>query len=77
MKKFLRSPWLWIVVAVLGVLIALQYLVPNAGFKEVKTSTMTNYIKKGEVKSITFIDGGDQQMRAELRDGVAHRRPST
>jgi cell division protease FtsH len=68
-KKFLRSPWLWIVVAVLGVLIALQYLVPNAGFKEVKTSTMTNYIKKGEVKSITFIDGGDQQMRAELRDG--------
>ena len=69
MKKFLRSPWLWIVVAVLGVLIALQYLVPNAGFKEVKTSTMTNYIKKGEVKSITFIDGGDQQMRAELRDG--------
>lgn len=69
MKKFLRSPWLWIVVAVLGVLIALQYLVPNAGFKEVKTSTMISYITKGEVKSITFIDGGDQQMRAELRDG--------
>jgi len=68
-KKFLRSPWLWIVVAVLGVLIALQYLVPNAGFKEVKTSTMISYITKGEVKSITFIDGGDQQMRAELRDG--------
>ncbi|HMY09166.1 MAG TPA: ATP-dependent zinc metalloprotease FtsH, partial [Marmoricola sp.] len=65
----LRSPWLWIVVAVLGVLIALQYLVPNAGFKEVKTSTMISYITKGEVKSITFIDGGDQQMRAELRDG--------
>ncbi len=55
--------------AVVGVLIALQYLVPNAGYQEVKTSTMIGYIKKGEVKNITFIDGGDQQMRAELRDG--------
>ena len=55
--------------AVVGVLIALQYLVPNAGYQEVKTSTMIGYINKGEVKNITFIDGGDQQIRAELRDG--------
>lgn len=69
MKRIFKGPWLWIVVAVVGVLLALQYLAPNGGYDEVSTSTMSEYIAKGEVKEITFVDG-DQQMKATLDDGV-------
>ena len=69
MKKFLRGPWLWIVVAAVGVLIALQYLVPNGGYKEVDTSTMVKDINNGSVKEVTFKDGGNQQILATLDNG--------
>ena len=69
MKRFLRSPWLWIPVAVVGVLLALQYLVPNGGYTEIETSKMVDEINSGEVKEITFVDGGDQQIRATLDGG--------
>ena len=62
-KRIFRGPWFWIVVAVVGVLIALQYLAPNGGYKEVNTSTMSQYISAGTLKSVTFIDG-DQEIRA-------------
>ncbi len=69
MKRFLRSPWLWIVVAVLGVIFALQYLAPSGGYDEVPYSQMTSYIDTGQVKSITLIDG-DQQIKATLEPGA-------
>ncbi len=69
MKKFVRSPWLWIVVAVVGVLLALQYLVPNGGYKEIDTSEMVSKIQSGDVKDITFRDGGEQQIQATLDNG--------
>ena len=69
MKRFLRSPWLWIVVAVLGVIFALQYLAPSGGYDEVPYSQMTSYIDSGQVKSITLIDG-DQQIKATLEPGA-------
>jgi cell division protease FtsH len=69
MRKILRGPWLWAIVALVGVLLALQYLVPNGGYTEVKTSTMVNHINDGSVKELTFVDGGDQQIRATLDNG--------
>jgi cell division protease FtsH len=69
MKRILRGPWLWIGLAGLGVIIALQYLVPNGGYTEIETSKMVSYIDSGEVKEITFVDGGDQEIRAELDNG--------
>jgi len=68
-KRIVRSPWLWILVAVVGVLLALQYLAPRGGGDEITTSQMVKYIDNGDVKDITFVDG-DQQIRATLRDGV-------
>jgi cell division protease FtsH len=59
----------WIAVAVVGVLLALQYLAPGGGYDEVDTSQMEEYITQGDVKEITFIDG-DQQIQATLDDGV-------
>ncbi len=67
-KRIFRGPWLWIVIAVVGVLVALQYLAPNGGYDEVDTSEMVGHIKDGSVKEITFVDG-DQEIRAELDDG--------
>ncbi|WP_396954370.1 ATP-dependent zinc metalloprotease FtsH [Nocardioides pantholopis] len=60
---------MWIVVAVVGVLLALQFLAPNSGGDEISTSEMAEYIDEGQVKELTFVDG-DQEIRAVLDDGV-------
>ncbi len=67
-KRIFRGPWLWIVVAVVGVLIALQYLAPNGGYDEIDTSEMVTHIEDGSVESILFVDG-DQEIRATLDNG--------
>ena len=69
MKRIVKGPWLWIVLAVVGVLLALQYLTPNSGGDEIAASQMNDYIVKGEVKEITFV-AGDQRIKAVLDDGV-------
>ncbi len=69
MKRLLKGPWLWIVLAVVGVLLALQYLTPNNGPDEITTSEMEQYITSGQVMEITFVDG-DQLIKATLDKGV-------
>ncbi|WP_193606698.1 ATP-dependent zinc metalloprotease FtsH [Nocardioides lijunqiniae] len=69
MKRIFKGPWVWIAVAVVGVLLALQFLAPGGGFDEVPTSRMESYIAKGQVKEITFVDG-DQAIQATLDSGV-------
>jgi len=66
-KRIFRGPWLWIVLAVVGVLLALQFLSSDGGYDEITTSKMTSYINSGEVSKITFVDG-DQAIRATLDD---------
>jgi len=68
-KRVFKGPWLWIVVAVVGVLLALQYLTPNGGYDEVKTSQMQADIVDGTVKEISLVEG-DQQIKATLDDGT-------
>ena len=68
-KRLFKGPWLWIVVAVVGVLIALQFLAPSGAGDEISASQMNEYIAEGEVKEITFVDG-DQQIKATLDDDV-------
>ncbi len=69
MKRIFKGPWLWIVLAVVGVLVALQFLAPSGGYDEIESSKMEKYISSGEVKEITFVDGGDQQIKATLDNG--------
>jgi len=68
-KRIFKGPWVWIALAVVAVLLALQYLAPGGGYDEVETSRMQSYIAKGEVQEITFIDG-DQAIQATLDSGV-------
>jgi cell division protease FtsH len=67
-KRIFRGPWLWIVVAVVGVLVALQYLAPNGGYDEIDASEMSAHLQDGTVKTVLFVDG-DQEVRATLRNG--------
>ncbi len=67
-KRILRGPWLWIGLAGLGVILALQFVAPNGGYTEIETSEMTAHIATGDIEEITFIDG-DQEIRAELTNG--------
>jgi len=68
-KRIFKGPWVWIGLAVVGVLLALQFLAPGGGYDEVPTSQMQQYIEDGEVKEITFIDG-DQAIEAVLSTGT-------
>ncbi|MDX6298893.1 MAG: cell division protease FtsH [Nocardioidaceae bacterium] len=67
-KRIIRGPWVWIAVAVVGVLLALQFLAPNGGYKQVDTSTMAGYIANGTVKTVTFVDR-DQTIQAVRDNG--------
>ncbi len=69
MKRIVKGPWLWIVVAVVGVLLALQYLAPTSENDEIPTSQLQEYIADGDVEEITFVDG-DQEIQATLDEGV-------
>jgi cell division protease FtsH len=67
-KRIIRGPWLWIVVAVIGVLIALQYLAPNGGYEEIETSEMAAHIADGTADTVLFVDT-DQEIKVTLDDG--------
>src|SRR3954464_3871965 len=67
-KRILRGPWVWIVIAVVGVLLALQFLAPNGGYKQIDTSAMASDISDGSVKTVTFVDR-DQTIQAERDNG--------
>ena len=69
MKRIFKGPWLWIVIAVVGVLLALQFLTPNGGYKQISTGEMESNISTGKIKDITFVNG-DLEMRATLDDGT-------
>ena len=69
MKRIFKGPWLWSLLAVVGVLLALQYFATSGEYDEITTSQMNEYIAKGEVSKVTFIDG-DQQIQATLDDDV-------
>jgi cell division protease FtsH len=56
-------------VAAIGVLVAIQLLAPGDGHDEVETSQLQSWIADGDVKEITFVDG-DQEIRATLDEGV-------
>src|SRR4051794_20832805 len=69
-KRFARSPWPWIVVAVLLLLLALQFIASPGGSDEITTGEMDTYITAGQVKQITLVDGGDQTIKATLKPDV-------
>ncbi len=70
MKRILLNRWVIGILAVTGVLLALQYLVPTGEHDEISTSRMIEFIRDGEVQDIKFIDG-DQVIEATLDPDVS------
>jgi cell division protease FtsH len=68
-KRIFKGPWLWSLLAVVGVLLALQFFVATDEYDEISTSKMNDYIASGQISEIKFIDG-DQRIEATLDDGV-------
>ncbi|MDO9456377.1 ATP-dependent zinc metalloprotease FtsH [Nocardioides sp.] len=68
-KRIFKGPWIWIGVAVLAVVLALQFLASGGGYDEVPTSRLQQYIADGDVKEIKFIDG-EQKIEVTLQKGV-------
>ncbi len=69
MKRIFKGPWLWIALSALAVMLAIQFLVPNDGYDEVKTSTLRSYIDAGTVDAIEF-NGADFEIQATLDEGT-------
>ncbi len=69
MKRIFKGPWLWSLLAVVGVLLALQYFASSEEYDEVTTSELNAFIADGDVDEISFIDG-EQRIEATLDDGV-------
>jgi cell division protease FtsH len=68
-KRFLKGPWLWIIIAVVGVIAVLQLATGGAGGDQIPTGQMVKYIDQGKVQDITFVDG-DQVIQATLDKGT-------
>ena len=56
MKRLFKGPWVWIVIAVVGVLLALQYLPPSGGYDEIATSKMIEHIDSGRSRRFASLD---------------------
>jgi cell division protease FtsH len=68
-KRIFKGPWLWSLLAVVGVLLALQFFVATDEYDEISTSQMNDYIASGQISEIKFIDG-DQKIEAVLDSDV-------
>ncbi|TCN40255.1 cell division protease FtsH [Kribbella orskensis] len=77
-KRFLRGPLFWIVIAFVGVLVIGQLLTGSTGYKTQPTGQVVQLIQQATsssdktLKSVTLIDP-DQEIRVEKTDGTKVR----
>ena len=68
MRRFTRGPFFWLLLALLGVLVATQLIGNAGGFERVDTSTAVAAIQAGEVQSAKIITGDQQELQLTLKD---------
>ncbi|MGH3495057.1 MAG: ATP-dependent metallopeptidase FtsH/Yme1/Tma family protein, partial [Sciscionella sp.] len=68
MKRWIRGPWLWVVLFAVLVLIVIDVVSSHSSYTEVTTSKMVSTLKSGTVKTVTLTDG-DQTIQATLNNG--------
>ncbi|WP_432510371.1 ATP-dependent zinc metalloprotease FtsH [Kineococcus sp. SYSU DK001] len=67
LKRIVRGPWLWIVVAIAAVAIGASFFA-SSGTAEVSTTRALKLIEDGKVQSATLTDG-NQRIDLELKPG--------
>jgi cell division protease FtsH len=68
LKRFTRGPLFWIVMAVLGFVVATQLLGNRNGFERVDTSTAIAEIQDANVQSAKIITGDQQELQLTLKN---------
>ncbi|WP_432561595.1 ATP-dependent zinc metalloprotease FtsH [Kineococcus sp. SYSU DK003] len=68
LKRIVRGPWLWIVVAIAAVAIGASFFA-SSGTAEVSTTRALQLIDEGKVQSATLTDG-NQRIDLELKSGT-------
>ncbi|MBA2415331.1 MAG: ATP-dependent metallopeptidase FtsH/Yme1/Tma family protein [Geodermatophilaceae bacterium] len=68
-KRIVRSPWFWVVTAVLLALLLPSLFQGDGGFEEVKTSVVLAQIEDGNVESIVINDK-EQTLNVTLKEAV-------
>ncbi|MFD0482142.1 ATP-dependent zinc metalloprotease FtsH [Kineococcus sp. GCM10028916] len=71
LKRIVRGPWLWIVVAIAVVAIGASFFA-SSGTAEVSTTRAITLIEEGKVKSATLTDGS-QRIDLKLKSGVTEQ----
>jgi cell division protease FtsH len=67
-RRWIRGPWLWVVLIAVLVLVVLDVVSNRSGYTDVSTSQMVSTLDSGKVQSVTFIDG-DQIVEATTDSG--------
>jgi cell division protease FtsH len=68
-KRYLRGPAVWIILAVLAVVLVTRMFDAANGYKKVDTATAVAEIENGRVRSATLVGGSEQRIRLTLKDG--------
>jgi cell division protease FtsH len=67
-KRYLRGPFFWVAMVIIGVLVISSISSAAGGFKKVDTEVALKAIKDGQVKQAKLIDR-DQRLELTLNDG--------
>ncbi len=68
-KRYLRGPVIWIVLAVVAVILLSRVLDAANGYKKVDTATVVNSIEHNQVQKATLVGGEDMKVRVTLKPG--------
>jgi cell division protease FtsH len=68
-KRYLRGPAVWIILAVLAVVFVTRMFDAAGGYKKVDTATAIAAIEDGKVKSATLVGGSEQRIQLTLKEG--------
>jgi cell division protease FtsH len=68
-KRYLRGPFFWVALVIVGVLLATQLASAAGGYKKVDTSVAIAAIEKNQVKVAKIVDR-DQRLELTLKDGA-------
>ncbi|MCZ7415091.1 MULTISPECIES: ATP-dependent zinc metalloprotease FtsH [unclassified Streptomyces] len=69
-KRYFRGPVMWIVLAVLAVVVFMQFVGSSEGYKTVDTGQVVNAIRENQVDSAKLSTGDEQTVELDLKDGV-------
>jgi len=67
LKRYLRGPVVWIIMAVLAVILLSRVLDAANGYKKVDTATVIDAIQNNKVEKATLVGGEDMRIRVTLK----------